>query len=69
MLLPKIPDHIESYRTDESYLDDILKGSETIANPGPQGMSRAQFMQHYDKRAEASEVKKRLEKEAYDALK
>jgi len=61
-------------RTDDSYLDEILKGSEAMTQPGaPQntGMTKQQFQAQYSDKinTEESRVKKRLEEEAYAALK
>ncbi|KAL5263568.1 hypothetical protein ACHWQZ_G008814 [Mnemiopsis leidyi] len=59
-------------RNDDSYLDEILKSSDPLNSESQsQGMSRSQFTQQYNDRlmANDSRVRKRLEDEAYNALK
>ena len=57
-------------RNDDSYLDEILKSTDPLSSEG-QSISKSQFTQQYNDKlmANDSRVRKRLEEEAYNALK
>ena len=63
------------YRNDDSYLEEILQSADSLSSNDRgdkgQGVSRDQFMKQFNSKmnAEESAVKKRLEEEAYAALK
>lgn len=62
-------------RNDDSYLEEILQSADSLSSNDRgdkgQGVSRDQFMKQFNSKmnAEESAVKKRLEEEAYAALK